>query len=60
MAVWFMRRLQWLLCEESMPIPAEIAGGAENPRTPTIDCRNKALRTRERAHALHRGGTIAL
>jgi hypothetical protein len=58
MAVWFMRRLQCLLCEESTLFHAEIAPDAGSLRTPTNDCRNNGLRTRERAHALNYGGTI--
>jgi hypothetical protein len=42
MTVWFMRRLQCLLCVE----------------TPTNDRRDNVLRTRERAHALNHGGAI--
>jgi len=37
---------------------AEIAPDAGSLRTPTNDCRNNGLRTRERAHALNYGGTI--
>ena len=58
MAVWFMRRLQCLLCEESTLFHAEIATDAGSLRTPTNDCRNNVLRTRERAYALNHGGTI--
>ena len=59
MAVWFMRRLQCLLCEESALFDADIAPGAGRPKTSTNDCRNNVLRTRGRAHALNRGGTTA-
>jgi hypothetical protein len=59
MAVWFKRRLQCLLCDESALFDAEIAPVAGRPRTPTNDCRNNVLRTRGRAHALNHGGTIA-
>jgi hypothetical protein len=58
MAVWFMRRLQYLLCEESTLFHAEIATDAASPRTPTNDRRNNVLRTQERAHALNHGGTM--
>jgi hypothetical protein len=58
MAVWFMRRLQCPLCEESTLFPAEIATGAGSLRTSTNDCRNNVLRTQERAYALNHGGTI--
>jgi hypothetical protein len=58
MAVWFMRRLQCLLCEESTLFHAEIATDARSLRTPTNDCRNNVLRTRGRAYALNHGGTI--
>jgi hypothetical protein len=60
MAGWFMRRLQCLLCEEStlFHVHAEIATDAASLRTPTNDCRNDVLRTRERAYALNHGGTM--
>jgi hypothetical protein len=45
MAVWFMRRLQCPLCEESTLFQAEFATGAESLRTSTNDCRNNVLRT---------------
>ena len=44
MTVWFMRRLQCLLCVE----------------TPTNDRRDNVLRTRELAHALNHGGADSL
>jgi hypothetical protein len=53
MAVWFMRRLQCLLCEESILFAAEIAADARRLRTPTNACRNNVLRTRRRAYALN-------
>ena len=43
MAVWFMRRLQSLLCEEPTLFHAEIATGAGSLRTQTNDCRNNVL-----------------
>ena len=55
MAVWFMRRLQCLLCEESTLFHAEIATDAGGLRTPAND---NVLRTRERSYALNHGGTI--
>ena len=58
MAVWFMRRLQCLLCEEPTLFHAEIATDAGGLRTPANDCRNNVLRTRERSYALNHGGTI--
>ena len=58
MAVWFMRRLQCLLYEESTLFHAEIATDAGSPRTPTNDCRSNVLCTRERAYALNYGGTM--
>ena len=56
MAVWFMRRLQCLPCEQFTLFHAEIATAAGSAETPTNDRRNNVLRTRERAHALHRAG----
>jgi hypothetical protein len=53
MAVWFMRRLQCPLCEESTLFHAEIAIDAGSLRTPPTDCRNNVLRTRERAYAVN-------
>ena len=53
MAVWFMRQLQCLLCEEAFLFHAEIATDAGSLRTPTNDCRNNVLRARERAYALN-------
>jgi hypothetical protein len=58
MAVWFIRRLQCLFCEESTVSRAEIATDAGAVETPTNDRRDNVLRTRERAHALHHGGAI--
>ena len=52
MAVWFMRLLQCLLCEESTLFHAETTTGAGSLRTPTNDRRNNVLRPRERAYAL--------
>ena len=60
MAVWFMRRLQCLFCEEFTlsRARAEIAADAGSLETPTNDRRDNVLRTWERAHALSRGGAI--
>ena len=58
MAVWFMRWLPCLPCEEFTPFHAEIAIDARRLGTPTNDRRNNVLRTRERAHALNYGGAI--
>ena len=58
MAVWFMRRLQCLFCEEFTLSRAEIATDAGSVETPTNDRRDNVLRTRERAHALNHGGAI--
>jgi hypothetical protein len=58
MAVWFMRRLQCLFCEEFILSRAEIATDAGSVETPTNDRRDHVLRTRERAYALHHGGAI--
>jgi hypothetical protein len=58
MAVWFMRRLQCLLCEEFTLFRADIATDAGSLGTPTNDRRDSVLRTRERAHALNHGGAI--
>jgi len=46
-----------LRCQEFTRFRAEIATGA-GVGTPTNDCRNNVLRTRERAHALHHGDAI--
>ena len=56
MAVWLIRRLQWLFCEEFILSRAEIATDAGSVETPTNDRRDNVLRTRERAHALNHGG----
>lgn len=58
MAVWFMRWLQCLLCEESSLLHVEIASDAGRVETPTNDRRDNVLRTRELAHALNHGGAI--
>jgi len=58
MAVWFMRWLQCLLCEESSLFHVEIATDAGRAETPTNDRRDNVLRTRELAHALNHGGAI--
>jgi hypothetical protein len=58
MAVWLMRRLQCLFCEEFTLSRAEIATDAGSVGTPTNDRRDNVLRTRERAHALNHGGAI--
>jgi hypothetical protein len=58
MAVWFVRRLQCLFCEEFILSRAEIATDAGSVETPTNDRRDHVLRTRERAYALHHGGAI--
>jgi hypothetical protein len=46
-----------LRCEEFTLFRTEIATGA-GMGTPTNDCRNNVLRTRERAHALNHGGAF--
>jgi hypothetical protein len=56
MAVWFMRRLQCLPCEQFTLFCAEIVTGAGSVGTPTNDRRNNVLRTRAHAHALHHAG----
>jgi hypothetical protein len=58
MAVWFMRWLQCLHCDELTLFSAEIATDAGRPATPTNDRRNNVLRTRERSHALNHGGAM--
>jgi hypothetical protein len=57
MAVWFMRRLQCLPCEQFTLIYAEIAVAAGRVETLTNDRRNNVLCTRDHVHALNRGGT---
>jgi hypothetical protein len=56
MAGWFMRRLQGLFCEQFTLFHAEIAAAAGSVGIPRNDRRDNLLRTRERAHALNRGG----
>jgi hypothetical protein len=58
MAVWFMRRLQCLPCEQFTLLHTEIATAAGRVRTSTNDCLNNVLRARERAHALKYGDAI--
>jgi hypothetical protein len=58
MAVWFMRRLQCLLCEEFTLSRAAIATDAGSVGTPANDRRDNVPRTQERAHALNHGGAI--
>jgi hypothetical protein len=58
MAVWFVRRLQCLFCEEFILSRAEIATDAGSVETPTNDRRYHVLRTRERGYALNHGGAI--
>jgi hypothetical protein len=52
MAVWFMRRLQCLPCEQFTLLHTEIATAAGRVRTSTNDRRNNVLRARGRAPAL--------
>jgi hypothetical protein len=56
MAVWFMRWLQGLPCDEFTLFHAEIATDAGRPGIPTNDRRDNALRTRVRARALNHAG----
>lgn len=58
MAVWFMRRLQCLPCEQFALFHAEIATAAGRVTTPANDRRNNVLRARGRTHALSHGGAI--
>jgi hypothetical protein len=58
MAVWFMRWLQCLLCEEFTLFRAEIATDAEEWEHQQNDRRDNVLRIRECAHALNHGGAI--
>src|SRR5260221_3562101 len=55
MAVWVMRRLQWLFCGEFTLSRAAIATDAGSVGTPTNDRRDNVLRTRGPAPANHRG-----
>jgi hypothetical protein len=55
MEVWLTRRLLRPLRQEAAPPRANIATDAG---TPTSDRRDNVLLTRERAHALNRGGAI--
>jgi hypothetical protein len=56
MAVWFMRRLQCLPCEQFTLFHGDIAAVAGSVGIATNDRRNNVLRTRERAQALNYGG----
>jgi hypothetical protein len=47
-----------LRCEEFTQVSAEIATSTETAGTPENDRRDNVWRTRERAHALHRGDAI--
>jgi hypothetical protein len=47
-----------LLRKEFTLFRAEIAADAGRVGTPTNDCRDNVLHTRERAHALNHGGAI--
>jgi hypothetical protein len=60
MAVWFMRWLQCLPCEEATPFRATLSRAEipADPGTPTNDRRDNVLLTRKRAHALKHGGAI--
>ena len=58
MAVWTLRRLQCLFCEEFTLSRVEIATDAGSVETPTNDRRDNVPRTQERAHALNHGGAI--
>ena len=59
MAVWFIRRLQCLFCEEFTLSRAEIAfPDAGSAETPTNDRRENVLRTRKHWHALNHGCAI--
>jgi hypothetical protein len=55
MEVWLSRRLQCPLRQEAALPRVNIATDAG---TPTNDRRDNVLLTRERAHALNRGGAI--
>jgi hypothetical protein len=58
MAIWLMRRLQRLLCEQFTLFPTEIATDAGRVGAPTTERRDNVLRTRKRALALNYGGSI--
>jgi hypothetical protein len=58
MAVWFMRRLQCLLCEQFTLSRAAFAGDAGSAGAPAYDRRDNVPRMRERARALNHGGAI--
>jgi hypothetical protein len=55
MAVWFMRRLQCLPCEQFTLFYTGIAVATGSVETLTNDRRNNVLRTRAHAHASNRG-----
>lgn len=56
MAVWFMRRLQCLPCEQFTLFYAKFAAAAGSAEAPTNNRRNNVLRARTHAHALHHAG----
>ena len=58
MAVWSMRRLQRLLCEQFTVFHAEIATEAGRVGPSTTDRRDNVWGARERAHALNYRGSI--
>jgi hypothetical protein len=55
MAVWFMRWLQGMLCEQSLLFDREITRPAQ---TPINDHRDDALGARERAYAFANAGAL--
>ena len=52
MAVWFMRRLQGVPCEQSYQFDVDIAAGARKTRIPINDQRDDALRALARSLSL--------
>ena len=58
MAVWSVRWLHCLFCEESALFRVELATDVRRMGTPTNDRRDNVLRTPKRAPALNRGGAI--
>jgi hypothetical protein len=58
MALWIMRRMQWLRREEFTLFRAAIAAATKAWETPTNDGRDNVLRTRKHAYALNYGGAI--
>ena len=58
MAVWFMRWLQGVPCEQFPLFDVDIASRAASTQTPVTDHRDDAWHARERVPAIACGGGI--